>query len=774
MAVTILVGLITSRLVLQALGASDVGIYSAVGSTVALVGVITGALSSTTVRFMNIEIGKANGNPNRMFNICHSIHLVGAFVILLLLETIGLWYINTKLNVPVGKEADAFFVFQVSTLVACLGIANVPFQSLFTVHERFGTIALVDIINTLIKLGLVATLFLMRGRPDNLRIYAVMMSLTTWISFAAYHILSARKWPSIVRWKLVTEKSAYKEVLVFNNYNLLSSASIIARSQGSNMLINAFFGTTTNAAYFYAFTLQNYVNQFVSSFDSASAPQITQNVGAGNVETAITLAFRSCRFCILLFLLLFFPFWGELDFLMSLWLGSNMPPETVEMARWTLLIAAVSVTSAGLAQIINAFGRIKWYKIEFSVLYILCLPAGYLLYKAGYPAHSILVCFIVADVLNRIIQFSLLHFQFGFPVCHFLVKAYLRPLMISAIMVAYLFFYSKLSLDSPIAHMAGFIISLAIAASVIMLFGFSPEERKRYFYNLVIRADKRSKGQMGFDRIVLKARFFRVFGRTLNLKAPKAFNEKIQWMKLYDHDPRYTQFSDKYQAKILVGEIIGKEHIIPTIGVWDHFDQIDFSTLPKQFVLKCTHDSGGLVICRNRDEVDWEAARKKIEDSLNSNYYYLFREWQYKDIPPRIIAEPYMQDGASRDLKDYKFYCFNGNPEFLYLSEGLEDHSTAHISFVTMNWERAPFHRIDYKEFDILPPKPECFDQMLEITRKLSSGFHFVRVDLYQINGKVYFGEMTFTPTAGIVPLVPDNADFEIGKLLTGIPYKKR
>ena len=135
MAVTIIVGLITSRLVLQALGASDVGIYSAVGSTVALVGVITGALSATTIRFMNIEMGRNGGSPNRMFNICHSIHLGGAAVILLLLETIGLWYIRTKLNVPPGKEGDAMFVFQVSTIVACLGIANVPFQSMFTVHE---------------------------------------------------------------------------------------------------------------------------------------------------------------------------------------------------------------------------------------------------------------------------------------------------------------------------------------------------------------------------------------------------------------------------------------------------------------------------------------------------------------------------------------------------------------------------------------------------------------------------------------------------------------
>lgn len=479
MAVTILVGLVTSRLVLQALGASDVGIYSAVGSAVALVGVITGALSGTTTRFLNIEMGRADGNPNRIFNICHVIHLGGAALILLILETIGIWYIHAKLNVPPGKEADAMFVFQVSTIVACLGISNVPFQSLFTVHEKFGTVALVDIVNTLVKLGLVLLLFFMQGNPYSLRVYAVMMSAATWISFVAYRVMSKRRWAETVRWNWVGDWTAYKEVLHFNNYNLLHSSSIIARSQGSNMLINAFFGTVTNAAYFYAFTLQNYVNQFVNNFDAASAPQITQNVGAGQIEQATRLARRSCRVCLVLFLLLFFPLWSELDFLMSLWLGNKMPPETVYMARWTLMIAAISTTSAGLSQLINALGRIKWYKIEIAVLYILCLPAGYILFKNGASASSILVCFVVADFLNRIIQFILLRVQFRFNITGFLRHAYLRPLLISVIMTGYLFAYKSVVWTSFWGHVSGFLITLLVTAVVIGLVGFKREERRK-------------------------------------------------------------------------------------------------------------------------------------------------------------------------------------------------------------------------------------------------------------------------------------------------------
>ena len=764
MAVTILVGLITSRLVLQALGASDVGIYSAVGSTVALIAFITGALTATTVRFMNFEMGRADGDTNRMFNICHVIHIGGAGVLFLLLESIGLWYIHHHLNVPPGKEADAMFVFQVSTVVACLGIANVPFQSLFNVHERFATVAVVDIVNALVKLGLVIGLLYWKG--NGLRLYAVLMSVTTWICFVVYRWLCRRNWPDIIRWKFVRERKAYREVLVFNNYNLLSSASMIARSQGSNMLINAFFGTTVNAAYFYAGTVQNYVNQFIANFDTAAAPQITKNIGAGNADRSVALAERVCRICILLFLLLFFPLWSELDFILNLWLGAKIPAGTVQMCRWTLLVAAASATSAGLAQLINAYGRVKWYKIEFSVLYLLCLVAGWLLFRAGFPAYTIIICFVAADLLSRVIQLLLLHFQFDFKIGKFLKEAYLRPAVAAAVLIGWLALYRLLPLESAWAKIGGVVLTGCVTAAVLWFVGLKAQERRAILSFLILKTDNPRYPQLFPDSVLLKARYFQVFHRPLDLKHPRTFNEKIQWMKIYDRDPRYTVLSDKYAVKEEVAGIIGREHVIPTLGVWDRFDQIDFQSLPEQFVLKCTHDSGGLVICRDRKELDMDAARAKIEASLKTNFYYHSREWQYKDIPPRIIAEPYMQDGDSRELKDYKFYCFDGEPAFLYVSEGLENHQTARISFLNLDWTRAPYLRSDYAGFETLPPKPARFDEMVRMARQLARGFRFVRVDLYEINGRVYFGEMTFTPTGGFVPFIPDEADAEIGKLL--------
>lgn len=269
------------------------------------------------------------------------------------------------------------------------------------------------------------------------------------------------------------------------------------------------------------------------------------------------------------------------------------------------------------------------------------------------------------------------------------------------------------------------------------------------------------------DEDYLKRKFRVKLGYPLDLAAPKTFNEKLQWLKLYDRKPEYTMMVDKYAVKNYVAEKIGEEYIIPTLGVWDHFDDIDFAMLPNQFVLKCTHDSGGLVICRDKNKLNLTEAKTRIEKSLKRDYYLVNREWPYKDVKPHIIAETFMQDETQiSGLRDYKFYCFHGEPKFLYISEGLENHSTASISFLNMDWTFAPFQRVDYKTLDQLPEKPKNYEKMVEIARMLSDGIPFLRVDLYEIAGKVYFSELTFTPCAGMTPFTPPQWDEELGKLL--------
>lgn len=274
------------------------------------------------------------------------------------------------------------------------------------------------------------------------------------------------------------------------------------------------------------------------------------------------------------------------------------------------------------------------------------------------------------------------------------------------------------------------------------------------------------------DKMYLKLLYKLQMKSNLDFNNPISFNEKLQWLKLYDRKPEYTNMVDKYEVKKYIADSIGKEYIIPTLGIYDKFDDITWDSLPEQFVIKCTHDSGGLVICKNKADLNKQSCKKIINKRLRKKFYFSGREWPYKNVKPRIIIEKYMVTESQQELIDYKFFCFNGVPKFLYVSEGLSDHSTAKISFVDMDYNLVEFHRKDYKPFEKLPEKPKKFDEMKEIAARLSENTHFLRVDLYEIEGKIYFGELTFFPASGYIPFEPEKWDKELGKLLE-LPLKR-
>lgn len=264
------------------------------------------------------------------------------------------------------------------------------------------------------------------------------------------------------------------------------------------------------------------------------------------------------------------------------------------------------------------------------------------------------------------------------------------------------------------------------------------------------------------DERYLKLEYFFGMKKRLNLKNPCTYNEKLQWMKLYDRNPLYTRLVDKADVKDYIAEVMGGDDIIiPTLGVWDSFDEIDFEKLPQQFVLKTTHDSGGVVICKDKSTFDIDVARKKLEKSLASNYYLEHREWPYKDVKPRILAEKYMVDESGTELKDYKFFCFDGEPKMLFIATD-RPHDTR-FDFYDVDFNHLPFtqgHPNAEKSID----RPQNFELMIEISRKLSKGLSQVRVDLYNVNGEIYFGELTFAHFSGNVPFKPAKWDRIIGE----------
>ena len=268
------------------------------------------------------------------------------------------------------------------------------------------------------------------------------------------------------------------------------------------------------------------------------------------------------------------------------------------------------------------------------------------------------------------------------------------------------------------------------------------------------------------DENYVKWKYYLNFRKKLHLDNPQTYNEKLQWLKLHDKHDEYTQMVDKYEAKKYVASIIGEEYLIPTYGVYNSFEEIDFASLPQQFVLKCTHNSGGVFVCKDKAVFDIKGARKQVNKWLKKNPYWKNREYPYKNVKPRIIIEQYMEDESGYELKDYKFFCFDGKAKYIFVASdrGKDDEETK-FDFYDIEWNLLPFtngHPNSNKKMK----KPENYDKMVDISERLSKGIPHVRVDLYNINGRIYFGELTFFHWSGLVPFVPPKWDVIFGDSL--------
>ena len=250
------------------------------------------------------------------------------------------------------------------------------------------------------------------------------------------------------------------------------------------------------------------------------------------------------------------------------------------------------------------------------------------------------------------------------------------------------------------------------------------------------------------DETFLKMKYKLMMGTKLDLENPKTFNEKLQWLKLHDRNPEYTKMVDKYEAKEYVANIIGKEYIIPTLGVWDNIDDIDFDALPNEFVLKPTHTSGNVFICKDKSKIDYKKLKKQVNKWLKRDYYRIHREWPYKNVKPRIIAEKYMENKDHTNIKDYKFYCFNGQADYVMICTGRE---TGHPKFYFYNKEWNFMRNMSNDGIKLegeLEEKPLGVEKMFEIVEKLSKGIKFVRMDLYNVNEKIYFRRIYILSTS--------------------------
>ena len=270
---------------------------------------------------------------------------------------------------------------------------------------------------------------------------------------------------------------------------------------------------------------------------------------------------------------------------------------------------------------------------------------------------------------------------------------------------------------------------------------------------------------MGDEKYLFK-KYFSLLGKKLDFNNATTFNEKLQWLKLYDRKPVYTTMVDKYRVKEYVSAAIGKEYVIPTIGVWDNPDDIDFDRLPNSFVLKCNHNSGlGMCICSDKSTLNISKVKKALKKGLKQDYYLTGREWPYKNVERKIIAEKYME-AESGQLIDYKVHCFNGEPRFILVCKDRFKDSGLTEDFFTTEWELMPVKRPDINQSKTPIDRPDQLEEILSLASKLSEGIPFIRVDFYIINGKVYFSELTFFPASGFEKFEPEEWDGIFGEWL--------
>ena len=279
-------------------------------------------------------------------------------------------------------------------------------------------------------------------------------------------------------------------------------------------------------------------------------------------------------------------------------------------------------------------------------------------------------------------------------------------------------------------------------------------------------------GQKWDDEKYIRSMYKIKVGKELNLDAPKTYTEKLQWLKLYDHRPEYTLLQDKYRVREYVAATIGDEYLIPLLGAWEDANDIDFNQLPDHFVLKCNHDCASVIICRDKSSFDIEQAKTKLNKCLGINYYSAGREWAYKDIKRKIIAEKYMQNGKETTLTDYKFFCFSGKAKMVLLASGEAHTNERRLDYFDMEFNPLPIKRGYMKESGRIYEKPEQFDQLIPLAEKLAQDFPFIRVDFYIVNKHPYFGEVALYPGSGFSEFSPCEWEERIGSWIS-LPQKQ-
>ena len=758
MLLLMLIGLFTSRVVFRTLGIADYGVYNAVGGVVTVFTFLTASVSAAISRFLAVGLGE--GDPARLRRIFSTgvlIQLGFAALLVVLVETAGVWWLNNRMDIPAERMDAARWVLQCAMGVLVVNLLAVPYNAAIIAHERMSAFAVISIGEAVLKLTVALLLYF--SSFDKLITYAVLMVGVAVLVRAAYGFYCRRHFAES-RGRLVWDGALVREMTAFAGWSFFGSSAYVFNTQGANLIVNLFFGVTLNAARGLVLQVENIIKQFVTNFLTALNPQITKSWAAGQKDYCFELVRKGVKYSWLVILFFAVPILGAGELLLHFWLGPDkaLPPHTATFLYLTLACLLVDLGSNPLLTLVQATGRVRRYYLLTGLTSYLGLPLVWLAFKLGAGPEWAYLVFAVVYLAVSVERVAVARRLAGFPVRPFVALS-IRLFALSVVVLEVPIILINMIAAPGLRLFFGSVFGWTLMAFGTWEFLLTPGERAVVF-------NKVAKWLP--DGAFLRMKYRMVFGRPLLVDGPLAFTEKIQWQKLRDRNPLYHTLVDKAAVKPYVAERIGAEHVVPTLGVWERPEQIDWEALPEQFVLKCTHDSGSTIICTDKASFDRAAACAKLAAALACDYWKRDREWAYKDVPRRIIAEEYLGAG----LADYKIFCFGGKPEFLFVATDRDNPDTeTKFDFFDTSWQHLDI-RNGHPNAATPPAKPAHFEQMLALAEALADKFPQVRIDFYETpDGRVLFGEYTFYHWSGFVPFDPDRADAMLGKYFK-IPYK--
>lgn len=474
-----LIGILTSRIVLDALGASDYGLYNVVGGIVTILNVFNSAMLSTSYRFIATEMGKGErGDVNKIFNTCFFIHAGFALLIIIFGSIVGEWYIDNYLNVALDKLTDAKFVFHISIITTAISTLLVPYQGLITSYEKFHVLAVRDVLTKI--LFFVAVCSLLYNDTNRIRLYACIQLGYNLIFNGSFFVYCKRTYKDDTKLvlKFRGERKTIREMFSFAIWTLFGAVANIGKTQGCVLLVNFFFGSIVNAAFAIAAQLNTFIETFARSLNNAAIPQITKNFSGGRTGRSMILTSYISKYTFIMMSFIAFPVLLEMDFLLNLWL-KEVPESTSTFSKLMVLGGLLGTLGEGIPALVNATGNIKLYQIVYHTFNLLGLPIAWVLFKMGFNQYSILIVYCVIYFLSTFVRLLLLKKIYHFNIDDIVRISYIRIILITVPLVVAYSFYNSMDY-SMLGHIMGFIMSMIYLLIIVIVFGIDKRE-----YNMI-------------------------------------------------------------------------------------------------------------------------------------------------------------------------------------------------------------------------------------------------------------------------------------------------